>query len=406
MKLFFSVGEPSGDLHGANLIRELRLIRPDCQCVGFGGPRMRAAGCQILVDLTGLAVMWFFRVLLQLPRYWRIVCQADRYFRHQRPDAVILIDYPGLNWWIARRAKVHGIPVYYYGVPQIWAWARWRVGKLRRLVDHTLCKLPFEVDWYRARGCPATYVGHPYFDQMHRQQLDTPFVERQLALPGPLVTILPGSRTQEVTTNIGPFLTTAARIRAELPTVRFAVAAYNRRQAELVRPAVAASGLPVELHVGHTPELIHAASVCLACSGSVSLELLHHMKPTVIHYQISRIAYFVQRYVRKVRFITLVNLLASDLRHCTRGEVYDAKVDRVPFPEYLTCRDRTAEMAEHLLGWLRDPQAYRATVEQLRELRERFAMPGASRQAAAYIVERLPARPSVVRPHYVPPRAA
>ena len=126
MKIFFSVGEPSGDLHGANLILRLRKRMPGIQTVGYGGPKMAAAGCQLHEDLTKLAVMWFVRVLCDLDKFWDLVGRADRYFRHHRPDAVVLIDYPGFNWWIARRAKAHGIPVFYYGTPQMWAWAGWR----------------------------------------------------------------------------------------------------------------------------------------------------------------------------------------------------------------------------------------------------------------------------------------
>src|SRR6476646_9664202 len=142
MKIFFSVGEPSGDLHGANLIRELRRRRPDCEFVGYGGPRMAAAGCDLHEDLTKLAVMWLLHALLNIHKFWNLASRADRYFRHHRPDAVVLIDYPGFNWWIARRAKAHGIPVFYYGVPQLWAWAGWRIKKMRRFVDHVLSKLP------------------------------------------------------------------------------------------------------------------------------------------------------------------------------------------------------------------------------------------------------------------------
>ena len=170
MRIFFSVGEPSGDLHGANLIRALRARQPHVECVGYGGPKMAAAGCRLHADLTQLAVMWLLRALVNLPRFWQLVCRADRYFRHHRPDAVVLIDYPGFNWWIARRAKVHRIPVYYYGAPQMWAWAPWRVRKMRRLVNHVLCKLPFEAVWYQQRDCPATYVGHPYFDELTSQR--------------------------------------------------------------------------------------------------------------------------------------------------------------------------------------------------------------------------------------------
>ena len=406
MKIFFSVGEPSGDLHGANLIRELRRLRPHDQFVGYGGPRMAAAGCQLHADLTELAVMWFLRVLLNLPRFWQLVCQADRYFRHQRPDAVILIDYPGFNWWIARRAKAHRIPVFYYGAPQMWAWAGWRIGKMCRLVDHVLCKLPFEADWYRHRGVDAMYVGHPYFDELAQQALDADFVSSRICQAGPLLTILPGSRTQEVEANLVAFLRTADRVRAAMPEVRIAIAAFNAKQAERAREEVQSHQLEVEVHVGRTPELIHCADVCLACSGSVSLELLYRRKPTVIHYRIGRLAFAVQRYFRKVRFITLVNLLASDDRYCQRGEVYDASRDRVPYPEYLTCEDRSIAMADDLLGWLRDPAAYAATVEQLTALRARFVCLGASQRAAVYIQRQLDRRGRTPRPHYRPGRAA
>ena len=164
--------------------------------VGFGGPRMAAAGCDLQADLTQLAVMWLARALLNLHKFIGLLFVANRYFREHRPDAVVLIDYPGFNWWIARRAKAHRIPVFYYGTPQMWAWASWRINKMRRLVDHVLCKLPFEVDWYRQRNCQATYVGHPFFDQLATQTLDEEFLAEHSHDPRPLVTILPGSRTQ------------------------------------------------------------------------------------------------------------------------------------------------------------------------------------------------------------------
>ena len=129
---------------------------------------MAAAGCRLHADLTALAVMWFARAIANLHLFWGLVSRADRWFRHHRPDAVVLVDYPGFNWWIARRAKVHGIPVFYYMPPQIWAWATWRAGKMRRLVDHVLCGLPFEEPWLKERGCNATLVGHPFFDEVRR----------------------------------------------------------------------------------------------------------------------------------------------------------------------------------------------------------------------------------------------
>ena len=404
MKIFFSVGEPSGDLHGANLIRSLRERRPDCEFVGYGGPRMAAAGCALHEDLTKLAVMWIARVLLNLHRFWNLVSRADRYFRHHRPDAVVLIDYPGFNWWIARRAKAHRIPVFYYGTPQLWAWAGWRVKKMRRLVDHVLCKLPFEEPWYRQRGCHATYVGHPYFDQLRAERLDEAFIRSQKAASGPLVTILPGSRTQEVKSNFRYFKKAARLVHRAVPNVRFAVAAFKPSQAESIRAELAGSDLPIEVHVGRTAELIHAADCAMAVSGSVSLELLYHTTPTVILYYVSRSAFFVQRFFRKVRYITLVNLLTTDDLFPDEVATYDASDPRdagVLMPEYLTCEDKSAAVASHVVEWLTSPAKRAARVAQLAELKEQVGYGGASRRAADYLLDVLkPTRRPMRRTHY------
>jgi lipid-A-disaccharide synthase len=395
MKIFFSVGEPSGDLHGANLIHELRRRCGDCEFVGYGGPRMAAAGCKLDEDLTKLAVMWIARALLNLHLFWSLVSRADRYFRHQRPDAVVLIDYPGFNWWIARRAKRHGIPVFYYGVPQLWAWAGWRVRKMRRLVDHALCKLPFEESWYRQRGCNARYVGHPYFDQLRGERHDEEFVKNMRNGVGPLVAILPGSRTQEVRSNFGWLLKAARNVHERIPSVRFAVASFKPSQAELVRAQVADCGLPIEVHVGRTGELIRAADCAMAVSGSVSLELLYHTTPSAILYYISPLAFFVQRFFRKVRYITLVNLLATDDLYPRCVGVYDPgnPADaHVLMPEYLTCHDKSLVLADHIVEWLTDGTKRAETVSQLAELKKRVGHGGASRQAATYLIEVLDGR--------------
>jgi lipid-A-disaccharide synthase len=404
MKIFFSVGEPSGDLHGANLVRELRARRPDCECVGFGGPRMAAAGCALHEDLTKLAVMWLLHAILNIHKFWLLVSRADRYFRHHRPDAVVLIDYPGFNWWIARRAKAHGIPVFYYGAPQLWAWAGWRIKKMRRFVDHVLCKLPFEEAWYRERGCNATFIGHPYFDQLRAEQLDAAFVEKLRPASGPLVAILPGSRTQEVQSNLGYFLKAAKIVHGRVPHVRFAIASFKPSQAEFARHAVAASGLPIEIHVGRTAEIIHAADCAMAVSGSVSLELLYHTKPTVILYYVSRFAFFVQRFLRKVRYITLVNLLTTNDLFPKRVATYDPADPadaHVLMPEYLTCSDKSEQVAAHVVEWLNHPAKRAARASQLAELRDRVGHGGASQRAAEYLVNALDARRKpALRTHY------
>jgi lipid-A-disaccharide synthase len=409
MKIFFSAGEPSGDLHGANLIRQLRLRSGQLEAVGYGGPEMQRAGCRLHADLTALAVMWFLRVLVNLHKFLALAGRADRYFRHHRPDAVVLVDYPGFNWWIARRAKAHGIPVFYYAPPQIWAWGSWRIKKMRRFVDHVLCGLPFEARWFAEQGCNATLVGHPFFDEVRRRALDQAFIDRHRDPARPLVAILPGSRTQEVLHNLRYFLHAARIVRAKVPGVRFAVAAFKPRHAELARRAVAESGLEIDVFVRRTPELIHLAECCMAVSGSVSLELLYHARPTAILYWISPLAYAVQKRFRRVKYITLVNLL-------TAGELYpedttpydpDSPADsHVLFPEYLTCEDRAPHIARHVITWLTDRVARDGLVERLVRLRAEVGHEGAAARAAQYILDRLNERPCPApRPHFIPPAA-
>jgi lipid-A-disaccharide synthase len=422
MRVFFSVGEPSGDLHGANLIAELRRLtvraagskRPTdeegettFEAVGFGGPRMADAGCDLLQDMTELAVMGLFPVLAKLPRFFELRDRAVTYFREERPDAVVLIDYPGFNWHIARAAKEADIPVFYYGLPQLWAWAPWRVRKVRDYVDHALVKLPFEEQWFRDRGCNATYVGHPYFDELRSQPLDHPFLDRLAMQRGRLVAILPGSRTEEVKNNLPQLLKAGASVQREVTGVRFAVASYNERQAALARRIVERAGLEAEVHAGHTPELIMSAEACLACSGSVSLELLFHAKPSVILYRVPWWTYAVVRRLLKVRYITLVNLLATDqiyadADHPAPYNRHQPGHEQVLLPEYPTWRDRSADLAAHIIQWLTDESARQRAIAGLTELRDRVAQGGASARAAEYIVKHL----SLPEPHTLPIVAA
>jgi lipid-A-disaccharide synthase len=404
--IFFSAGEPSGDLHGANLIRQLQSRCPNLQAVGYGGPKMAAVGCRLHADLTALAVMWFARAIMNFHKFWGLVSRADRYFRHQRPDAVVLIDYPGFNWWIARRAKLHGIPVFYYTPPQIWAWAQWRARKMRKFVDHVLCSLPFEEDWLRKRGCNATFVGHPFFDEVQRYRLDEKFIEEHRRQSGPLLAILPGSRNQEVANNLKWFLKAAAIVRRRVPDVRLAMACFKAHQADIARREVQAAGLPVEICLEKTPELMSLADCAMAVSGSVSLELLYHATPTVILYWVSRLGYFVQGFFRKVKYITLVNLLSTDELYPSDLSPYDpsqADADKVLFPEYLTCEDKSEQIAAHLIEWLVDPAKRAARVAQLEALKEKVAHGGASSRAAQYILDVLSRRSHhIPRPHFLP----
>jgi lipid-A-disaccharide synthase len=432
MRIFFSVGEPSGDIHAANLIRALRQRAPNIECVGYGGPKMAAAGCKLHADLTQLAVMWILEALLNFHRFWRLLRLADRYFATQKPDAVVLVDFPGFNWWIARRAKARGITVFYYSPPQVWAWLRFRVRKLRRLADHVLCGLPFEAAWLRRHGCNATLVGHPFFDEVQRAGESVGMWKRESDVSGDqIVTLLPGSRTAEVTKNLPTLLRAASLISRKLPNVRFAIACYKPHHADYVREKVkawqsnSAPTLPpshsltlspshphtltptLTIHHGQTADLIRQADCCIAVSGSVSLELLHYEKPTVIVFGLGRFWTAMGRIFLRIKYITLVNLLSDPDWFPERFRPFDSHTPpaKAPFPEYVGWRDFAPPIASHVVSWLTDPAAKNRVVRRLAELKTKFGQPGASARAAEYILRETKskiARQATPRPHYVP----
>jgi lipid-A-disaccharide synthase len=370
MRLFVSAGEPSGDLHAANLIRSLRDRRPDIEVLGFGGEKIAAAGCRLVYPLCDLAVVGIGPVLASLAKFYRILGLARQVFRTQRPDALVLVDYPGFHWWLAGAARKHGIPVIYFVPPQIWGWAGWRHRKMRRLVDHVLCSLPFEEPWYRQRRIPARYIGHPYFDELPLQRLDGTFLSAQRSRPGTVVALLPGSRRQELYYNVPTLLRAATLIHARRPDVRFLVACFKPHHAAQVQSQLP-PGLPIEVHAGRTPEIIQLAHSCLAVSGSVSLELLWRGRPAAVVYRHSWLAVQIAHVLKESKYICLVNLLA----------------ERLLFPEYFGFHCMAEELAGHVLHWLNDRTAYELLCGELAVLRQRFAVPGACTRAAEAVLD-------------------
>jgi len=370
MRIFISAGEPSGDLHGANLARALQRARPGIECVGFGGERMETAGCRLLYPLCDLAVVGLWRVLTNISKFRRLLDDSSRYFRAQRPDAVVLIDYPGFHWWLAKAAHREGIPVSFFVPPQLWAWASWRVKRMRAYVDHVLCNLPFEDAWYKERGVSAHYVGHPYFDDLLTQQLDPAFIAERNRIPGPVIGLLPGSRTQEVEHNLPILIGAARHIHAVRPDARFLVACFRPSHQDYVRKRVRDGGLPIEVCARRTPEIIELAHSCIAVSGSVGLELLYRGKPSVVVYRVNPLFRALSPLLVNAPYISLVNLLA----------------DKELFPELVTCRNPSMAVARHVLRWLNEANCYETVRKELNVLREKVAVPGACERAAAFLL--------------------
>jgi lipid-A-disaccharide synthase len=244
---------------------------------------------------------------------------------------------------------------------------------MQRWVDHVLCTLPFEATWFRRRAVNAHYIGHPYFDELSQQQLDVSFLHAQHSRPETVVAILPGSRMQELEYNLASQLRAAELLYRRVPNLRFLVAAFNSTQKDYADSLCRSKQLPIEVHVGRTPEIIQLAKVCMAVSGSVSLELLNALVPSVVNYRVHRLGWLISRTLRTCPWISLVNLLACE-------EV---------FPEYVNVGCAADAMARDLERWLTDTPSWERARTKLLHIRNRVAQPGACGRAADYIIHEL-----------------
>ena len=388
MKIFFSAGEPSGDQHAARLIRELQARQPGFVAEGFGGPSMRDAGCDLQFELTDLAVMGFLRVVPLLAKFRRLVKQAEAHFDANPPDAVVLVDFPGFNWWIARAAKTRGIPVYYYLPPQLWAWAPWRIKRVRKWVDQVICALPFEYDWYSSRGVKTIWVGHPFFDQVAERKMDTATVQQMRGSQGQtVVSLLPGSRNHEIEKNWPVMMEVVRRVSETAPEARWIVGSYKTQQMQRCQELQATAGVtaPLEYFVDKTPEAIESADCCYMVSGSISLELLSRRKPAVVLYRVPTIGRFFSRFLMRCRFITLTNLIADD-------EV---------MPEFISNGDPEADirkMTSILTEWLQKPETLATRKEVISRLADHATNIGATKRTADFLLSQLAATASSPAP--------
>ena len=379
--IFFSVGEPSGDQHAARLVRELRRINPELQLRGFGGQEMRQAGCHIDIDLTQHAVVGLLEVLPKLRQFFRFADQAEDLFRAGQVNAVVLVDFPGFNWHIAKRAKRHGIPVYYFCPPQLWAWGGWRRRKMRRTVDHVLSVLPIEQQYFAKHDIPTTFVGHPFFDAVEETQLDRQLLDRfdSYARCGQqLVAVLPGSRDHEVQHNWPIMLESIRRLNRLHPQARFLVAAYRDRQCIQCRDQLAEqdASLPIEFFVGRTSEIIEAARCAMMVSGSVSLEMMSRRTPAAVIYRIGRFLRAFTKIAVRLDSITLPNMMS----------------ERKVFPEFVSSGNPEPGidfLTKSVDAMLADSFYYRAVMAQIAKLSDKYANPGATALAAQWIHDSL-----------------
>ncbi len=372
LRVFVVAGDVSGDRHGGSLARELIRLVPNVELAGLGGPMLAQSGCRILHDMMPLAVMGLGGALAVLHQVKKIMRQALAFLKAWRPDLIVLIDYPGFNLHFAGLLKQQGMRTVYYIPPQLWAWASWRLRKLRRHFDKLLVIFPFEEPFYRRAGIDAEYVGHPAFDYLCKLKPDPGFRARLgVGSDQPMVGLLPGSRTQEIRKSLPVLCRSAALIGRELPRARFVLPLASTGEIGKVRAFLKDRGFPVTVVQDATFEVMASADLCLVVSGTATLELAYFLTPMVIVYRVNPVSLLLARLLVRTAHIGLVNIIAN----------------RRIAPELLLPTDNPRPLAREALRLLADENARNQQIESLRQLKEEIAYPGASRRAAEAILQ-------------------
>lgn len=307
MKYYIIAGEASGDLHGANLIKQLKLKDPNAEFRCWGGDLMQAQGAEVVKHYRDLAFMGFIEVVMNLKTILSNikVCKVD--IANYQPDAVILIDYPGFNLRIAEFVKGLGIKVFYYISPQIWAWKQNRVHKIKKVVDKMFVILPFEKDFYKKFDMEVDFVGHPLIDAIAAERKVQPTFEEFTSANNlqnkPIIALLPGSRKQEISAML-PIMLSSIN---DFPDYQFVVAGAPSQEFALYEPFLKAGNADVIF--GKTYDLLQQSEAALVTSGTATLETALFKVPEVVCYKGSAISYAIAKQLIKVKYISLVNLI-------------------------------------------------------------------------------------------------
>jgi lipid-A-disaccharide synthase len=362
MKIAVVAGEASGDLHAADVIRELKRLNGDVQSFGIGGDLLERQGMRVLYHAREMGIVGLFNVLRHLGMFLRIFRDLMTAIEKERPDVVLLVDYPDFNLRVARKCKELGLRVVYYISPQIWAWRRGRVKKIARVVDQMIVILPFEEDFYREHGVPVTYVGHPLVEQLAMMRRPQP-------KSGVLrLALLPGSRRMEVGALLPPMLDAVEILRRDFNVEAYVLQAPTIDYPELEQ-LIRAKGIDVPILPHDRGEAVSAADIALSSSGTATLECAVLGTPVVVMYKLSPATYFVARRLVRLPDISLVNIIAG----------------RRVVPELLQSEvsgDRIAREVRALI----EPDRYAQVREDLREVKTKLGEAGASHRAAEAIM--------------------
>jgi lipid-A-disaccharide synthase len=372
-KLMIITGEVSGDLIGASLIRELKSLKPDLKVTGIGGDKMKSVGMDLIYHTDQMAFLGFVEVVKHLPFIRKVQKKLIDVIKKEKINCVVLIDYPGFNLSIAKKLKLIGVKIIYYVSPQLWAWAKGRVKKVRKLVDKMLVVFPFEVEFYKKENVNAEYVGHPLVERINQYNFlsrDEFFSKFNLDKQKEILLVMPGSRKQEVK-EIFPEVIKAADKLAQNFDLQVVVARSKNIDEKYLRQD---SGSEKFINItDHNYELMKYSRFGIIKSGTSTIEAGFFALPMIVIYKTNPLTYLIGKQLVKLDRIGMVNIL----------------LDEMVVPELIQSEANLESIINTASKILSDNQVYENTKIKLGQVKEKLGHDGASKKAARSILEAL-----------------
>ena len=364
--IFIIAGEESGDIHGAKLVQEIKKLKPSIGFVGHGGDRMKIAGVEIIEHISNLSLVGFTEVVKHLPYIRRVMNNTICQIKNMQPSRIVLIDYPGFNLRLAKKIQKLKIPITYFILPQVWAWKENRAYKIKKFTDQTLSIIPFEKEWFNEHGIEIDFVGHPFID-IKRPQVNKNdfFSKHSLETNKPLLTLLPGSRQQEIDRHWPIFKEAINNLHDIFPNLQFII------------------GKAPDVNIPHCPKFIHIEkdNVRLAmaygnagfiASGTATLEAAVLGLPAVVCYKTSDITYWIGKQLANVKYLSLINLIAK----------------RKIVPEFLQHKMTPDSLVKAIIPLLSNTPERKKMTEGYKQITKELGTPGVYSRAAKLIVEK------------------
>lgn len=371
-KIMFSAGETSGDMHGANLARALKEICPNIELFGFGGPQMEKAGVVLCKNMLDYSVMGFWEVLKNLRKMFKLKADLVEEMKRQKPDILVLIDYPDFNWRLASEAKKLNIPVFSYIPPSAWAWRKGRAKNVANIADKIVAIFPFELQVYKDAGADISFVGNPLMDNVHESMSKHQACEYfNIDLANDNILLLPGSRKQEIANLLDPMLEAAQIISKERQTAKFFLPVAPGIDINYLNDRISVYDVDVKLCFDKTYDLMNCCDFAIATSGTVTLEAALMGLPSIVLYKMSAITYQIAKLFVKIKFFSLPNILA----------------DKKILPELLQDEVSGKTIAQYAKTLYKDTNTSKLIKEDLSIVKQKLGEPGVADKTAKLILQ-------------------